>query len=487
MKLRLRSNRVESYEGRSRPVVNQKAPVSPSPKPKAGLTNELPSSPVLNAKHSTGDLMFQMDDDDASLPPATPMKGKAAIRGHKANDIEADPPDPNFPALGASLAIRDRRFLGDRRASTQDLLNGSPSGPGIATPRKRNEPLSPPAPDVLPSAAWRSPPPSSSKQDLKEIMAETSQTQQATPTAISNARESSGNFASKLSQKERRKLQQQQAQEKLAAEQTLKEARQNPWQTPANKWPMKEIENLKPVYPDQKPAMTLRQTVAGTPPTKSKPEPTPSKPQSHATPSDKQPPTKQPTAGPSSVAQSTAPNTAAASPQPPIQSIRHMPRPEPYPSFQSSSSQSKSLASIFMQQQTEKNEIHEAATAKHNLQDIQLEQEFNEWWDKESKRVQGLADAESSATSHHERDGRGGRGGRGKGPRSQKRHKKAPGNAPDVSALTQQLSGHNPQSQKNANGHPRAPSGNHADSHSHARRGGPRGKGRDRDRGSHTR
>lgn len=471
MKLRLRLNRVELNEGKSRPAVNEKAPVSPSLKPKAGLTNELPSSPVLNAKHSTGDLMFQMDDDDVSLPPATPMKGKAAAPAIKENDIGTDHPDPDFPALGASLPTRDRNL-----------------SPQIATPYKQNVPFSPPTPDVYPSAAWGSPAPPSAKKDLKEIMAEASQTRQPNHLSISNTRESSGNF--KISQKERKKLQQQQAQEKLAAEQRLKEARQNPWQTPAT--PMKGDEEPKPGYLDQKPTMTLRQTVAGTPPSKSKPEPTPSKQQSHPPPAPKQTPTKQLPPASSAAAPSTSPNTAAT-PQPSIQSIRHIPRPEPYPSFQSPSSQSHSLASIFMQQQTEKNEIREAATAKHNLQDIQLEQEFNEWWDKESKRVQGLAEAESttSASGRSERGGRGG-GGRGKGSRpQQKRHnKKGPGNASDVSALTQQLSGHASLSQKSVNGqrdaHPKAPVGNHADSPSHTRRGGRnhhRGKGRDRDRG----
>ncbi|RJE21496.1 hypothetical protein PHISCL_06158 [Aspergillus sclerotialis] len=501
MKLRLRLNRAESYEGRSRPIP-EKTPVSPSPKPKAGLTSDLPTSPALKPKNSTGDLMFQMDDD-ASLSPATPIKGKAAVRGFKAHEINTPVSDPDFPALGPSLAIRDRSSMGDHMASTPDApLTSSPSGSRIAISPKTTDPLSIPAPDVVPSAVWGSPTPSASKSDLKEIMAQASQTRQTTHPAIST-RESSGNF-SKLSQKERKKLQQQQAQEKLAAEKRMKEKPENPWQTPAKKTPMRENQASSNGYPEpirgaQKPAMTLRQTVAGTPPPgKSKPE---SQPQSQ----NLQPHTRTPVKpqGPgTSAAQSTSPNVATSpQPQPAIQSIRHIPRPEPQPSSFDSppshskfKSSSKSLASIFMQQQTEKNELHEAATAKHNLQDIQLEQEFQEWWDKESKRVQGISD-ETGSTSQEgrERDGRGGRG-RGKGSsRPNKRRgggKGGTGN-PSESALTQQLSGQ----AKSVNGHQkgtqeRIPSGNHANAptSSHRRGGGrdhPRSRGRgDRERKS---
>lgn len=65
-----------------------------------------------------------------------------------------------------------------------------------------------------------------------------------------------------------------------------------------------------------------------------------------------------------------------------------------------------------MQQQTEKDEIREAATAKHNLHDIQLEQEFQEWWDKESRRVQGLPDPSEPAQPERRGGNSGGRGGR---------------------------------------------------------------------------
>lgn len=490
MKLRLRSGKVESYEGRPRLTPSEKTPVSPSLKAKAGGVNELPSSPILNSKHSTSDLMFQMDDE-ASLTPATPTKGKAAARDLE-GERSASQPGNDFPALGSNLAIRDRSFLGDRMPTIQDTRQeGHPSESPVATPYKSSDTLSPP--DAL-NAPWGSSTPANSRKDLKEIMAETSQTRQPGHAPTTYNRDTSSNFASKLSQKERKKLQQQQAQEILAAEQQAKEASKNPWKTPAKKHQNKEPEGPSTgsleTKTAQKPAMTLRQTVAGTPPLKQKTGPTPSQTQSRVASSNLQTTPKQPTPGPSTAPPSTSPNTAAP-PQPSVQSIRHIPRPEPQPtSFHSPSSQSQSLASIFMQQQTEKNEIHDAATAKHNLQDIQLEQEFQEWWDKESRRVQGQA---ATSTAHPDQEPKGGGRGRGKGQQRSNRKGGGAGGGTSESALTQQLSGQNqktnaPPAPRNRGTQQRIPSGNtnHALGDSapahQSRRGNPRGRGRDRGR-----
>lgn len=116
-----------------------------------------------------------------------------------------------------------------------------------------------------------------------------------------------------------------------------------------------------------------------------------------------------------------------------------------------------------MQQQTEKDEIREAATAKHNLQEIQQEQEFQEWWDKESKRVQGIPDPDAEENvngdkgkagsrnsgrggssssrrgNHHGNKRRGGSGGGGGTAGNNGKDKAGP------SSLTQQLSRQRPE------------------------------------------
>ena len=484
MKIRSRLGMVES-----RPMASDKTPISPSPKPKAAPA-EAPSSPILQSKQSTSDLMFQMDDD-VPLSPAGALKGKIPIRGLTPNDAGASRSDPDFPALGSSAidpgSFRDRSSLEGRIEPAQDaLLSESPSESRM---RKASGALSPP--DALFPAPWGSPATPGSKKDLKEIMAETSETQHPNrPSLASGARESSGTFTSKLSQKERKKLQQQQAQEMLAVRQKDKETPQNPWKAAApSKTPAKPespalgdgVESKNP----QKPSMTLRQTVAGTPPPpRPNPGPTPAQTQRA---SSTQTPTKT-APGPPSKIPSPSANTPAPhqqqqqqlQPQPSIHSIRHIPRPEPpsSPPF-GSNSQSKSLASIFMQQQTEKNEIREAATAKHNLHDIQQEQEFQEWWDKESKRVQGVVDPEPEEVEQggvgrdgKGKTGRGGRGGKGpssssgsSGPRKRRGQGQGQGQGPgqDVSALTQQLSGPGSAQQKG-----RRESGSVRGGHGHA-------------------
>jgi hypothetical protein len=88
------------------------------------------------------------------------------------------------------------------------------------------------------------------------------------------------------------------------------------------------------------------------------------------------------------------------------QSIHHQPAVDP--------AWGLSMSEIVAQQELEKNAIKEAA-AKRDLQEIQAEQEFQEWWEKESARVQEAEQRSSAvATKASKRNrGRGGRSARG--------------------------------------------------------------------------
>lgn len=523
MKIKSRIDQVEAYEGKTRQTSSEKTPVPQSAsKAKAPASANIAGSPVLKSKQSTSDLMFQMDEEATLLTPGDSTKGKAAIRGPadgRSSAVESS------PMLGSSLAeeesFGEQSFLDGQMASPQEtLLAESPSESRAGALQRKKDGFTPSPGNPSSAAPWGSPVLTPSKKDLKDIMAETSGTQ------VSNLslgipkearRESSGNFTPKLSQKERKKIQQQQMQERLAAEQKPKEAPQNPWKIPpaANRTPVKPEPLAEPNQsprPAQKPAMTLRQTVAGAP---SIAEST----------SNRSVSGNIPASGPSSSTaaipfpspnQISSNNNTSAYPslppptqqqQPPsIQSVRHIPRPEPLyqPGFHTPrSSNSLSLAAILMQQQTEKDEIREAATAKHNLQEIQAEQEFQEWWEKESRRVQGLPDPDADAEPTSQ-DGRGGssRGsGRGKGSTSRNNNSgnkkrggggsgsgRGRGDKAPASALTQQLS--RQRSANNTNNQPRTHSGNHPDSGSgsgNARRGGggrggARGRGKERAR-----
>ncbi|CAI7657876.1 unnamed protein product [Penicillium glandicola] len=427
MALQSRLGHLEPYDARARPTPKEtpKEKATSSPfvrKAKASLSGGSPnvgSSPILKPRQSVGDLMFQMDDEALMSPSAS--KGKGAMRGLRLTEgIPENRSYPDSPALGASVpeveSLGDHGFLKDQMSSPQDmLLAQSPSESRTIT---RNQKQALASSSNTSSAPWTSPMISSSKKDIKDIMGEALQSRVSNLTlGMADRRESGGSFVPKISQKERKKLQQQQIQEQLAAQQKAKDAPQNPWQKPATFSPA-SLSHLDPLPGKSAPAseavkspqrsMTMRQTVAGTPPPKSNPVATPMQTQRRSVSGN---PLPSPHSKPSTPGPSTATyNNQPTSPQPAIQSIRHIPRPD-ITGSRSPSSGSYSLSTILLQQQTEKEAIREAATAKHKMQEIQAEQEFQEWWDQESKRVQGLIDPEPKEP----RPGKGGRGGKAPG------------------------------------------------------------------------
>ncbi|RAQ47944.1 BTB domain and ankyrin repeat protein [Aspergillus flavus] len=511
MRLRSHINQIEANEGKLRATLTpsgQKAQQTPT----KGASAATSRSPSLKPKHSISDLMFQMDDENL-LTPGELIKGKAAVRGVKPNDANDSRSYPDSPALGSSLAERGslegRSYLDDQMASPQDaMLAESPTElRASALNGKKKGSLTPPDASQKP---WSASVVSGSKKNLKDIMDEASENRVSNLSlGISSVpRESnsnnSNNLPPKLSQKERKKIQQQQMQEMLAAQKKAKEPPQNPWKmaTPTKPIPLGATSGQDNQTPGsvkstpKGPSMTLRQTVAGTPPP-SKPGTPPVQIQNRkASTTITQTPSRPSISGPSTAPSPNPPATPLPQPRPAIQSVRHIPRPEPYQtSFTSPSPNSLSLATILMQQQTEKDEIREAATAKHNLQDIQAEQEFQEWWDKESRRIQGLPPVDQK---ENERDGRSGRGGRGKGGQGQGQQRKrrggggkGSGNTTSTPAPSQQLprgNGPDQPGQKNSASTPRqqrtvhvgaAAGGNNA---RRGGRGGGRGRGKDRDR-----
>ncbi|KAJ5380870.1 uncharacterized protein N7496_003298 [Penicillium cataractarum] len=505
MTLQSRLSEVESYDFRPRGPANDKVNASPlARKSKGSVSRDTESSvnsPLLKPRQSTNDLMFQMDDE-AALSPGDSIKGKAVMRGLGIESRSY----PDSPALGASVpegeSLGDGGFFDERMSSPREgLLAESPTESRAIAMHKKQAMASPAESG---SAPWGSPVTLNAKKDLKDIMGETSQSRVSNLTLeMENRRESSGNFNAKLSQKERKKMQQQQMQDKLAAQQKAKTAPKNPWQLPPPAAPTTPVKDplpgqsgpaapaSEPSKAAQKPAMTLRQTVAGTPPPRSKPMATPVKAQNRSVSGNTAPPPfskPSPSYPPTSPPQ-TLPKT---SPQPAIQSIRHIPRQDPY--MRSPSGGSLSLATILLQQQSEKDEIREAATAKHNLQEIQAEQEFQQWWDQESKRVQGLLEVEPTQQSA---GGKSGRGGKAPGAAGSSRKRRGNKNAgPDAGSQGQKQTAPSsasstPKKNVNANGSAPVPvqgtvAGNHAPGAGggkNARRGGhggQRGRGKER-------
>ncbi|KAJ5845665.1 hypothetical protein N7534_009334 [Penicillium rubens] len=482
MTLQSRLGRLEDYDVPARSTPNVKATSSPSVrKGKASVSGESPNvggSPMLKPRQSTGDLMFQMDDE-ALMSPSN-SKGKGAMRGLRFTEgIPENQSHPDSPALGASVpeaeSLGDLGSLKDQMSSLPDSLLAQSPSEFRANTRNQKQALA----SNTPSAPWTSPMISSSKKDIKDIMGEALQSRVSNLTlGMADRRESSGSFVPKISQKERKKRQQQQMQEQLAAEQKAKDARQNPWQKPATSSPA-SLPRLDPLPGQSAPAseavkstqrsMTMRQTVAGTPPPNSKPVATPVQTQRRSVSGNPQP----------------SPLSKPISPQPAIQSIRHIPRPD-LSASRSPSSGSYSLSTILLQQQTEKEAIREAATAKHKMHEIQAEQEFQQWWDQESKRVQGLVDPEPNEPRSG-KDGRGGKAPGAAGGQRKRRGNKNTGDGPpqDHRRASAQSSGHTTPKTNQSGQAPaqsqKGPNKNRAGgTNANGRRGGgnPRGRGK---------
>lgn len=163
-----------------------------------------------------------------------------------------------------------------------------------------------------------------------------------------------------------------------------------------------------PARPPMRTTMTMRQTVSGAPPM--------DKPQSASS--------KQPHSVSTPV---MTPVSKPAHPQ--IQSIRHTPAPA---LASVSYTAQSSMTDILLQQQTEKAAVKEAV-AKRSLQEIQQQQEFEEWFDNESRRMQEEEAQATAAAAAASGDGRGKRG-RGRGG-----HRRGSGRG-DIKATDERLS-----------------------------------------------
>jgi hypothetical protein len=373
------------------------------------LTSEIP---VLGPKPSAGDLIFHMDDENLSSGLGIDVGVQNCHDPGAWSNVPHDPPhvDKAFSSDSVTLSTKLQSQSKDVHGPTAlvSLSVGSVS-----------------------KAPWGSVGPSNSPSNFKDIMAES---RLSTFPDSPNVRETStrGNFTAKLSQKQRKKLKQQQMQEFVAEQESSKSSPPSPWHMTGRKWketpiPDKQLAHASvPARPSSKAAMTLRQTVAGT---SSPHNVIPARSWSQTQPGTAQVnspayPTKTDSLSHARILdRSSSPTSRTAQLRHPncqAEGIRAA-------KVSSPSSHQLSLASILRQQQFEKEEIRAAATAKHSLHDIQLEQEFQEWWDQESKRVMKEAEEAEAATSEanpkRATRGRGGIGrGKSKGPPFHQRH-----------------------------------------------------------------
>jgi hypothetical protein len=268
----------------------------------------------------------------------------------------------------------------------------SPGGfdKGQDIPLQSVSPLPPPVIQAPRPAGqpWGAAPLSGAKLDLKDIMAQTSTFSPSNLTLGLSRSESEQKAAAshaKLSQKERKRLQQaQQLGTPLEKPQPVPPT-VSPWQATSHR----------------KPSSTPVVTPAPQPSPKASPQPSraPSTPQLTMRQTIANNGEKSKQKGKRATSQSTPDASGAASPKRPAanergmsvstdpiptpRSVRHIPLPQhsaTSPSF------NLSMMEILSLQEAEKTSIRDAA-AKRSLQEIQQEQEFQAWWDEESKRV----------------------------------------------------------------------------------------------------
>jgi alpha-tubulin suppressor-like RCC1 family protein len=349
------------------------------------------------------------------------------------------------------------------RALRRDTAVGTPTDswldsrgksvtPHAGTPGGYISGMTPATPASSSSVPWAATPSPGAKLEMRDIMAQASSSRVSNLSlGIAASREkasedaSAARSAAKMSQKERKRMQQVQQSAVVEIEEKIAAKVASPWQVVSGQ----KIPSLKDVIGDKPPSpgpssrpqpanrtsntpqLTMRQTIAN-------PKPSPKPPAAFAAspkslgpgspitsghPSPRLGPQRVPSA--QAVAKSPAPASpriqAQAGPSLPVRPTptprQSQPQPQRKPSQQTAASTlapppppdltsrsfpsiqsvvhnpraaepalQLSLQEILEQQQYEKDIIKEAAAAR-SLQEIQAEQEFQEWWDKEAARM----------------------------------------------------------------------------------------------------
>jgi len=370
-------------------------------------------TPALKSKGSIPDLMFDMSDGD-DYDDAAPKRLKPPQFAEQSGDEKTvESPLGSLEAPWGSVQKPDQSSHTFGRTVDVSIQSSNHVPPSVIKEER------------IPGQPWGTTPLAAPKLDLKDIMAQDSS---ATPSnlTIGLSRGESERIAkaahAKLSQKERKRLQQaQQLGTPIEKPQPVPPA-VSPWQATAHRKPSNSSAmslaaqssptlTPQPSQPSSTPHLTMRQTVANkSGSSKHKDKRSASK--GRAATATSSPSKTRPIASERGMSVST-------DPIPTPRSVRHIPLPQ---HSLISPSQHLSMMEILSLQEAEKTSIRDAA-AKRSLQEIQQEQEFQQWWDQESRRVieeeaqtKRLLDrAAKSAARGRGSKGRGGRGGKARG------------------------------------------------------------------------
>lgn len=374
-----------------------------------------PFSPALRPKDSNIDLMFDMDDDDqASMSLASP-RGNTPVTTSLSTTA---------PVSGITTPIPISQ-LEAINLSRQD--NFSPREQGVQLPTT-------PAKQSQTAVPWSAKPLSSTKLDMRDIMAQADNTRGSSLSmglSLQKTKDDANAKPStpKLSQKERKRQQQQALQNMIAQPQyTLDDASpsnksSSPWQVATGaKTSLKDVLNADVVPRNTSPSVVEKDKGRGLPPLDIGKHRTASPDTRFA---GQQRRTSAPVVNPVVKAPASATPARPGPSRPASSSAKSTPLIPHSKSYNTGTVRAEpslqlSMADIIGQQKREQDLIKEAV-AKRSLQEIQDEQTFQEWWDLESRRAQEeeairLKNAEKANAPRNKASRRGGKaGGKGKG------------------------------------------------------------------------
>ncbi|KAI0396635.1 hypothetical protein F5Y17DRAFT_418997 [Xylariaceae sp. FL0594] len=370
---------------------------------KSRIARDEPFSPELRPKTSQVDLMFVMDGDGADGPPSpSPRPIPTGSNG------ELD----RLQTLSASQ--RDEKRQPQANSSSHTPIPAT-TAPHVAlrTPSLANATVQGGSyPTVAP---WKLSALPTSRLDLREVLAEPKPMQSALSAGLAAQNRDVGSRATpaKISQKERKRQLQQQAEEAAKQEAEAKRQMETPWSKAGDKkepaWKSTKAAPEQPVKGLLRPDSAFAAGPAHAKPSPvaeaSSSKPIPRRTASPDTRFSGQKSYNSPKPSPTPVRQDAPTLTPHSKSY-----IKRAPKPEPETGL--------ALADIIGQQQREQQSRREAV-AKRSLQEIQQEQAFQEWWDQESRRMQEeearrLAREEGKDKKGNQRRSRGGRG-KGKG------------------------------------------------------------------------
>lgn len=353
-----------------------------------------PFSPDLRPKNSQADLMFDMDEDASSSgsSPSSPCPKPLDAGLRKELDQLSSLPESSWKApKGKSIQRADEAAASPPtplalRPAISSTLNGA---------NKRG---------ASGAAPWAAAPLPTSKLGLQDIMNESKPSQSALSAELAAEKKEAAKLTpQKLSQKERKKFLQQQAEEAAREEAQAEQQRLTPWiqvddkkgSSPWKSSPAPPKSSIKDVLsseikassslavPGAKPLVVAESSGKSTPRRTASPDTRfPGQNRSGSAARTTSGSKLQAKSGPSQV---VSPSPSSVPENKPL-----VPHSKSY--IQRTPKQSESLiglglADIIDHQRREQESVKEAV-AKRSLQEIQEEQAFQEWWDQESRRTQ---------------------------------------------------------------------------------------------------